>query len=749
VLFSLLAISVAATVLLIDFGGDGGPGLALPIDASTEPLLPAGDPSRDIYRSAVAHFGEDEIFAIAIECDEVFSQPCLSAMERVSDSIVRLAGVRSLRSLLDVASFRYRAEEDWVEIRPFIEEIPGQPEALSELRSRALADPVYRRTLVADDARAAALNVSFRKMSDAEFIASGLDRRIEAILEEEEARSGHRFHIAGRPHVKARVYHGMLADLGLLIPLAVVVVAAVLWVVTGALRGVVLPLGTALASIAWTFAAMALLGRSLTVLTGLLGPTLLAIGSVYGVHVLARYQEAALSAPDREAAVRECIHQMTLPVLIAGLTTQVGFAALLVTDVPAVFELGAFAVFGVASITVLSLSFVPAALVLMPLRPPAERPLDRALGRALAGLAELVRRRSGRAIALCSGMVAVALAAIPWIAIDTDYLSYFDEGDPVRRDFEAVNRLLAGAVPLYVVLDGAGPGAFREPELLRAVEALQQRMDAIPGVSRTLSLVDTLRPLNRAFHADDPAEERVPETRPAVSELLFMIPKTDLHRFATVNHGMANLIVRTGEVGSAAIARLASALEGALAEIPLPGGAQGSVTGNAILLSRSADGIARGQPLTVGLAALAIFVLISIGLGSLGLGAVAMVPNIVPVILFFGLLGLGAAPLSLPTSLIGSVALGIAIDDTVHFLVRYRKERQRGADPEEAALSCGCLVGRPIAITSLMLSLGFLVIAFSEFATLREFGILTALTMGICLVTDLVLLPAILLRARI
>jgi predicted RND superfamily exporter protein len=139
-------------------------------------------------------------------------------------------------------------------------------------------------------------------------------------------------------------------------------------------------------------------------------------------------------------------------------------------------------------------------------------------------------------------------------------------------------------------------------------------------------------------------------------------------------------------------------------------------------------------------------VLIALALRSWRLGAVAMLPNLLPVLVFFGLLGAGVAPLSLPTSLIGSVALGIAIDDTAHFLFRYRREREGGASPREAVRESGRRVGRAIAVTSLMLCIGFGVVALSGFATLREFGLLSAGTMGLCVVADLVLLPALLGR---
>ncbi|MBW2230435.1 MAG: MMPL family transporter [Deltaproteobacteria bacterium] len=730
--------------------------LGVSIDPSTEPLLPANDPSRGLYESAVLDFGDDEVYAVAVECEEVFSEPCLGAIDRVSIAAARMKGVRSVSSLMDVTSFRWVPDEEWIEIAPFIEDVPHDTLELATLRARALHDPVYRRTLVAPDARSTAVNLSFVEMTDADFLSSHLDAQLGSILAAELG-SLFPYHVAGRPHVKVHIHQGILRDLGLLIPAAIVVMAMVLWLFLGRLAVALLPLATALLANVWTFGLIGWLGEPLTLLTGLLSPMLLAIGCVYGVHVVARFEEEAVGAPDAAFAALSSLVHVRVPALIAGGTTVVGFAALLVSDVPAVVDFGVFSMFGIAASTFVAITGIPAALALLPLRPIIETergraPLARRVGNWLdAMLGKLASAVSGRArglVVLWLGVAVVSAALLPRIEIDTDYLSYFDPRDPIRLDFEAVNRLLAGAVPLYVVLEGSGPGSFREPELLHAVRTLEERIAALPGVSRTLSLIDSLRKLNRAFHADDPAEERIPDSRRAVTELLFMMPKTDLSRFVTVDHGRANVIVRTGEVGSAAILELTDAIEQAIAATPLPFGAKARVTGNSILLSHSADGIARGQPLSVGLAAVAIFVLVSLGLRSLRLGAVAMIPNLIPVLVFFALLGAGVAPLSLPTSLIGSVALGIAIDDTVHFLVRYRDERRLGASPADAAAAGTRRVGRPIAITSVMLCLGFLVITGSRFATLQEFGMLSALTMAICLATDLVLLPAVLIRVR-
>jgi len=300
-----------------------------------------------------------------------------------------------------------------------------------------------------------------------------------------------------------------------------------------------------------------------------------------------------------------------------------------------------------------------------------------------------------------------------------------------------------------VVLSGAASGAFREPAALRAMERIQARLGETPGVTRTVSMVDFVRVLNRVVAGDDPAAERIPDTRSGIADLIYLIPKHDLGRFSNVNQSRANILVRTGEVGSAAIRELEARIEAVLAEEPLPPGLHADVTGNTILLSRSADGIAAGQPRTVSVAAVAILLLVTGSLRSVRLGLVAMIPNAVPVLLFFGALGWGVAPLSLPTSLIASIALGIAIDATAHYLVRYRSERLQGGGPIDAVLRTSGAVGPPIAIAAVTLFCGFAVVAFSEFATLRQFGLLSAATMAVCAATDLLLLPAILVRARL
>lgn len=751
----LAAVGLVTLLALVPLVALDPPRFTLEIDPSTEPLLPADDPARATYAQAVREFGDDEVYVVAMETERgVFRHDALARLRRVTDAIAQLPEVRRVQSLADVVAFRWMPEEGWLDVGRFLDEIPSDAAALAAVEREALAQPLYRRSLVSADGRTAAINVSFEKLTDREFIASGLDRRIRALLDAESA-PGVRFHVAGRPHVKDIVYHWMLRDLRLLIPASLAVFAVLLYLVFGTRRGVLLPLATTIVATLWTFGAIAFVERSLSVLTVLLPPTLITMGSVYGIHALSRYEEEARRADTPAEAALRCLEHLRVPALVSGFTSIAGWVALMNTSVPAVLEVGAFASLGIASLTLLTLTAFHAVLVLAPLRAAgagAHGPANWLAARidaVLSRVAAFTARRSTAILAFFGVAIVLAVSQIPNIEIDTDYLSFFSEDAPVRRDFEAVDRLLAGAVPLYVTLEGGGPGAFRDPEALRGIERLQAAAEQIPGVSRTHSLADVVRVLNRAIAEDDPAQERIPDTQPEVADIVFLAPKADLSRYANPDHSRANVVVRTGAVGTAEVRRLDAALHQAIAAARLPEGIRAEVTGNPILLAHSADGIASGQPQSVGLATLTCLLIATIGIRSLRIGLVAMTPNLIPVGLFFGMLGAGVAPLSLPTSLIGCVALGITVDDTIHYLVRYRDERARGLLPVPANRVCARNVGRANLVTSFTLISGFLVVALSSFATLQQFGLLSAATMAMCLAGDLFLLPAVLQRFRV
>lgn len=751
VLGSLGAVSLLAAFLLVDLSTLD---VRVHLDASEEPLMIRGDPARDVYDLATRAFGNDDIYVIAMVTDDVFTHDNLEVLRRISYAVSKLPGVRRAESLVDILSYRWDAKEEWVDVDQFIDAIPSDPAALAELRQRALADPIYPKLVVSRDGKTAAINLAFRDIGDREFVAQRLDDRIRAIALAE-AGPGRTFHFAGRPHVKSRTALIMTEDLSRLIPLSVVVAAFVVFLMTGSMRGVLLPLLTCLTSVLWTFGLLAWTGTSINLITLVLAPVLISLGGLYGVHIVERWELERERVTNARDAALATLNHVFLPEFLSGVTTTVGFAALVPGGIPGVEQLGMYAFFGASMLTIISLAGIPAVLALLPLpKAPRHRgsrtgeAFGRRLDDALVGLARACEVHATPAIAVWALATAIAFASLPFIVVDTDYLTFFDESSDVRQDFATVNQRLIGPVPLYVELRGAEEGTFREPGNLRKLEALQQALDGVAGVSATLSMVDVLKQLNRALERGDPAQERIPDSREEVADLVFMAPRHEFRRFADSNHSAANLIVRTAELGSHAIRALVERIEGEVAKLGLEPALDVEVTGNAVVLNRSADALAGNQVSSIVFASLTIFALVYAVFRSARFAVLVMVPNVTPVILFFGLLGLGVAPLSLPTSMIGCTVLGIAVDDTIHTLVSYRRLRGRGATPEQAVLVTTREVGRPMVISSLMLMAGFLTITISGFATIREFGWLSALTIVICLAADLIMLPAVLVRAK-
>jgi predicted RND superfamily exporter protein len=750
VLGGLGAISLFAAFLLVDWSTLD---VRVRLDASEEPLMLRGDPAREVYRLATKAFGNDDVFVIAMLTDDVFTHDDLETLRRISHQVLRLPGVRRAESLVDTLSYRFDSARDWVDVAKFIDDIPSDPAALADLRRRALADPIYPKLIVSKDGSAAAINLSFHEISDREFVDRGLDEQIRAIAQAETTPT-RTFRFAGRPHVKSRTAVIMADDLLRLIPLAVLVAAVVVFGMTGSLRGVLLPLITCLTSVLWTFGLLAWTGTSVNLITLVLAPVLISLGGLYGVHIVSRWELEREHVENAREAALATLNHVFLPEFLSGVTTTVGFAALVPGGIPGIEQLGLFAFFGASMLTLISLAGIPAVLAILPHHTAARgttklgEEFGRRLDDALVKLAELCETHPTPALGLWAVATVIAFAALPSIVVDTDYLTFFDPRSDVRQDFAAVNDRLIGPVPLYVELRGTEEGTFREPENLRKIEALQQALEKVPGVSTTISMVDVVKQLNRALERGDPAQERIPDSREEVADLVFLAPKHDFRRFANSNHSAANVIVRTAELGSRAIRTLVANIEAEVAKLGLEPALTVEVTGNAVVLNRSADALAGNQISSIVFASLTIFGLVYAVFRSLPFAVLVMIPNVTPVILFFGLLGLGIAPLSLPTSMIGCTVLGVAVDDTIHTLVSYRRLRDKGATAEQAVLVTMREVGRPMVISSLMLIAGFLTITVSGFATIREFGWLSALTMVICLAADLVMLPALLVRAK-
>jgi predicted RND superfamily exporter protein len=742
VLVLVLLLTLAAATRIVDVRTGE---LRIDFDPSTNALLPQEDEGRAFYDRVRRIFGNDETILVALVDDDVFTAANLRSSARISERIAELDGVHHVTSLANALNIR--SVDGELVIEPFVEDVPDDPAALAEIRRQALGNPIYSGNLVSGDGRIAAILVYLMDMPEREFLARGLDREIRRIAEEERGTAS--VWITGSAYVKAKMSRVLLDDLLRTLPLASAALVLVSFLSFRRLLGALVPLAAVGIALVWTLAFLALLGESLNVITVVLPPLILVVGFAYSVHVVAEYYDLLRHGEPLEGgAAREALRLVALPVLLTAATTAVGFLSLATSHLVAIRDFGLYAAVGVLATFVVSLTFVPALLQVLPTPRRPDAPVGSAwFDRQARRLAEAdVRHR--RAIFLAMLLVGVVSAAgVTRIQVSTDVVRLFDPETEVRRHFEAINEQLEGSDALYVVLAADYTDAFKEPVNLRLVKDLQAWLEAQPEIGGTTSVVDYVEIINRGFHDDDPAQLAIPDSKNLVAQLMFFGANDEVESFVDSRYQTVNVVARSRAIDSGDVTALARRIEAHLEG--LPPHLTGRVTGNSVLIARTSDEIARGQALSLALAFFVIYAILCLLFMSLRVGFLALLPNAIPVLVYFGTLGLTGVTLNTTTGLVACLVLGIAVDDTIHILARFNACARRLASEARGAVEALVGVARPVTYTSVALCLGFLAITTSSLQNQRQFGALAAFTLFVAWLADVTFTPALAARMRI
>ncbi|UCE85778.1 MAG: MMPL family transporter, partial [Deltaproteobacteria bacterium] len=462
------------------------------------------------------------------------------------------------------------------------------------------------------------------------------------------------------------------------------------------------------------------------------------LGCAYSMHNLA---VAAGCRTPRELG--DALESVALPITLSGLTTAVGFVAVSLVRIDVIRDVGAFGALGVLVVVAATLTAAPAALRLWPL--PARRDRFRHwLGGPVArGLVAFVGRRRGALLLgwfLALVLVAVGIARI---RVESDVVLWFPRHDPIRVAYDAIRDRFSGISPMNVVIEAPDGASVTTPEVVAALGGLTTYLETLPEVGRAISIADPLRQLHGGFmgHADG----RIPARADRIEQYLLILESTEYVRdLLTWDRAWANVPLRANDNGSEALLRVAASAE-RWWNANGPRGYRARTTGIMYEFARAEDEIAFGQLRGLGFAILVIGVILLAIFRSPRLAAVALVPNALPVAMAFGTMGLLRIPLDAGTVLVGNLALGIAVDDTIHTVTGFYRERAGRAGVSRALLGAFERVLPPVVFTTLGVSLGFAALGFSGFTFTRNLGIVTAGIMLLCLAANVLLLPALLL----
>ncbi len=738
---------ILATLLLVAVASSGI--VRLEFSANYRIFFDEDNPQLLALEALENTYGKNENIAFLIVPDngDATSERALSAAVWLTEAAWRTPYTRRVDSL---ANFQYTtAEGDDLYVRDLVDprELTSA-EARSRIRAVALSDPRIAGSMLALNGDVSVVNVTIELPEEGllEAVAEVAEYARTVGAEAEERFPDMDLRVVGTVMVNQTFVEASIRSQMIFLPASLLLMALILGILTRGWAGVA---ATGMVIVFSVLASMGLGGWAGLPFSPPIAPAptiVLMIVVANCVHLLVGLQQRLRAGDSKHAAIVESIGLNLHPVFLASLTTALGFLSMNFSEVPPYRHLGNFVAFGVFASFVLSVTFLPALLSLLPVRAPKDRRL-RTPGMSL--LADSVLRYRKALIWGWLVIVAAMSLAIPRNQLNDVLVHFFDKSVEFRQDTDFMDERLSGNTLIEYSLEAPVEGGVTDPLFLADVAKFAEWYRGQPPVRHVAVVTDTFRQLNKSMQGDDPAAYRIPESKELAAQFLVLyelsLPEgLNLNNQIDRSRSATRVTISTETLSSQELLELNARAEAWLKEnAPQVGGVNS--TGPAALFAYIGQRNIRAMVVGTMVVLLAISAILLFALRSLRLGLVSIAPNLVPAVLGFGVWGLTVGQVGLSLSVVVAMTVGIVVDDTVHFLGKYRRARHEyGQGPEEAVRYAFDTAGRAMFTTTVVLVAGFLILVFSPFVPTAQVGILTAMIIGFALLADLTLLPALL-----
>ena len=707
---------------------------------------PAGDPVLAAYTAFENRFESNEFVIVAYDWRDPFSRAAIRELRRLTErlevSIPYVTEALSLTTVDDIVG-----SERALEVRPLIGDVDEVD--VDRLRRRISMNPFVEGNLISRDERTVAIVLQLDRPGVAvyEETSAAILEALDEVIEEKEADTGLRYYMGGSTLSEREVERVLNRDILVFFPLALVLTGGLLFLFFRDLASVLLPLITVVLSLGWTLGLKAVVGSPITPVSTTLFALITVIGVASSVHLISQYRTERSRGVGREDALQATYRRAGRPCLFTALTTAVGFGSLAVSQIPAIRQLGFFAAFGIMTSFLLSMVMVPMGIDRISHRR-AQSPRNLGLERALASVGRFDLRHPGLVVGATLALIVGMSGGIFLIESKGSIVDYFRENSRIRTSIGYLDARLNGISSTEVILSGA-KDAFLEPEHLEAMDLLADAADGHPTVSAVYSFVDTVKLLNRAFHEDDPEDYAIPESARHVAALVSLYQMSggsSLGDYVASDYATARISIRTRQMSNDERRALLTDVRD-VAERAFPK-TRVEITGMDLLVSGVNDRIVVTQIRSFGLAVLVITGMMILVFGWRA-GLISAVPNVLPIVFVLGLMGYAGFGLNIATAIIASIAIGIVVDDTIHYFSHFRDELALSGDPAKATLNALTKVGKALCFTTSILVAGFAVFLFARLGILSSYGILSGTAVIAALAGDLFIGPVLLTRIRV
>jgi len=735
----------------------------LHIDNSMEAYFNADDPSFAAYNTFMDEYGNDEFLYILYTTQAGISD--LNTLKKVRDLTEDLEDVPFVKRVHAVTNIEFIEgdESGDVIIYDLMEDFPENQDDADRLVEKLLDKPLYVNSYITQDKNYAAI---LCEMQDRPEDEPNYRMIVGAALKEVLAKAEYRdftFWPVGNPVLDSEFYFIFKKESRFRPIITYLIFIVLLAWFFRQVKGVVGPISVVVFSVLLVIGFVGLMDFPVTAMFGATPSLLIAIGVATSVHIINEYRTHIQMGHDNRTSILSAVRLVGMPCLFTALTTTVGFASLLISPISATRDFGWYTIFGVMAnlLFCFSILFVvlsvagkrtESALYVNPQKKKISTQPERRLMDGILKKIAIINMQHYRVILIVVALISIAAVwGITRLEINSSYLEEYGPRVKTYHDYKFVDKIMGGAENFEILLDSKTPDGVKTLQFVQTLEKIQTFADSQDYlVSKTVSIIDIIKDINRSLHNNDKAYYKLPASNEAVSQYILLYEASggeELEKMVSADIAAARLTIYAKSSDSKTSQRLYNDLVSNIESI-IPKDYTYHITGMSFLVLKAMQYIEETQISSLTIALIVISLLMVVVFRSLKVGLISMLPNIFPIIITLGIMGWTGIWLDYVRTLISCIAIGLAVDDTIHFMARYQLEFNHLKNYEKALFATMRDVGRAITITTIVLVVGFSVSMTSQLNDSFYFGLLSSICIILALLADYFLCPALILMFK-
>jgi len=757
----------------------------LTIDTSNEGLLHPDDENLLTYNEFRDQFGRDDLLVFGVQSKDVFSPAFLKKLQKFQDVLEeKVPHITEINSLINARNTR--GVGDTLLADDLLAKFPINEQGFAELKELVLSNPTYTNMLISADGTFTTVLLQSDTYSSAgaqDGESAGIDDALdgfeseantekpEFLTDQENAamvrvatKIAKEFNspdfqiiMAGSPVVTHTVKQLMMADMKKFLRLAVLTIGLSLFVMFRRVSGVILPLLIVALTLGTTLGLMAKMGIFFKTPTIILPSFLLAVGVGASIHVLSLVYQYLRRDPSKNDAIVHAYSHSGFAIAMTSLTTAAGLASFASAEVAPIADLGLFSAIGVMLSLFFTLVLLPALLAIIPLKPKAETENNKVtlFDRLIDSVADFTTSRPKFVVSLAAVGILIAMLGLPRLQFSHNMLSWLPEDLAVRTATETIDNNLRGSVTLEVVLDTGRENGLYDKDVLLAIDTLAVELEQFKQddlfVGKVIAITNILKEIHQALNENNPKMYAIPDNGALIPQEFLLFENSgsdDLEDVVDSRFQLARITIKVPWRDSLAYVPFIQEIEQrfatAFADLDKAGKpVEVSTTGIMALFARILHATMYSAAQSYGIALGVISLMMILLIGNFRLGILAMIPNLGPILMVMGIMGWFSIPLDMFTMMVASIAIGLAVDDTVHFIYNFKRYYTESGDVRDAVGHTLHTAGRAMLTTSIVLSIGFFLFMFASMNNVFNFGLLVGLAIVFALIGDFFLAPAL------